>query len=415
MESANLHHQHQAQDQFVGSSSLATPSCYGVGSSLTHAWPPDNSLNGVNLNLNYEGLLLSSKLDSNSRQKNEALVHPPHFNTSMIQDLGFQWTTANQSGQDLQLSRIKDEFSTTTACLPNFTTDDTAKTIQHNSIVVEDQLLHLPSTDSYVKINNNNGLHQLPFGDYFNSGAQNSSPTFGGPMASLPSTRGGSYSQILPTTNVSNLSESSSSSSSFSRSLDMDLHALDLLTSARFSGGIGLPSNYNLGHYKDGLYFMQQSNQRLLDDPNKTSLFITNGGTEAKRPSSLVETKASQATAKKPRSESRTSCPPFKVRKEKLGDRIAALQQLVAPFGKTDTASVLMEAIGYIKFLQNQVETLSVPYMKSRTKACRPPQRDDGNEEPKQDLRSRGLCLVPLSCISYVTNDGGGPGVWPPP
>ena len=33
-------------------------------------------------------------------------------------------------------------------------------------------------------------------------------------------------------------------------------------------------------------------------------------------------------------------------------------------------------------------------------------------DEPKPDLRSRGLCLVPLSCTSYVTNENGG--VWPP-
>lgn len=37
---------------------------------------------------------------------------------------------------------------------------------------------------------------------------------------------------------------------------------------------------------------------------------------------------------------------------------------------------------------------------------------EDGNEEAKRDLRSRGLCLVPLSCLSYVT-DGGG--VWQAP
>ncbi|PHT47321.1 Transcription factor bHLH68 [Capsicum baccatum] len=51
------------------------------------------------------------------------------------------------------------------------------------------------------------------------------------------------------------------------------------------------------------------------------------------------------------------------VRKEKLGDRITALHQLVSPFGKTDTASVLSEGIGYIRFLQAQIQALSSPYM----------------------------------------------------
>uniref|UniRef100_A0ACD5T8V1 Uncharacterized protein n=1 Tax=Avena sativa TaxID=4498 RepID=A0ACD5T8V1_AVESA len=63
------------------------------------------------------------------------------------------------------------------------------------------------------------------------------------------------------------------------------------------------------------------------------------------------------AAAKKPRTETPSPMPTFKVRKEKLGDRITALQQLVSPFGKTDTASVLHEAIGYIKFLHDQVAT----------------------------------------------------------
>ncbi|XP_060200218.1 transcription factor bHLH123-like isoform X3 [Lycium barbarum] len=98
-----------------------------------------------------------------------------------------------------------------------------------------------------------------------------------------------------------------------------------------------------------------------------------------------------------------------KVRKEKMGDRITALQQLVSPFGKTDTASVLSEAIEYIKFLHDQIGALSAPYMKNGA----PMQHqqsgnklsEDASEGRNKDLRSRGLCLVPISSTFPVTHE----------
>ncbi|CAJ2676234.1 unnamed protein product [Trifolium pratense] len=150
---------------------------------------------------------------------------------------------------------------------------------------------------------------------------------------------------------------------------------------------------------------------------------------------------ATGGALKKARVQPSTTQPTFKVRKEKLGDRITALHQLVSPFGKTDTASVLLESIGYIRFLQSQIEALSLPYlgngsvgggnMKNQQqqyvqgeKSCFFPEhpgqllnenclkrkaseQDCEEEEEKKDLRSRGLCLVPVSCTLQVGSDNG--------
>jgi hypothetical protein len=110
---------------------------------------------------------------------------------------------------------------------------------------------------------------------------------------------------------------------------------------------------------------------------------------------------------KKPRIQAPSPLPTFKVRKEKLGDRITALQQLVSPFGKTDTASVLHEAIEYIKILHDQVHVFSTPYLKNGSPLQLHQNVGDNSssEGAKKDLRSRGLCLVPLSSTFPVAAD----------
>ncbi|KAM3363087.1 transcription factor isoform X1 [Capsicum galapagoense] len=133
---------------------------------------------------------------------------------------------------------------------------------------------------------------------------------------------------------------------------------------------------------------------------------------KAKRSNYSAEEEATpcQEASKKPRVTSQSSSTFMlkQVRKEKLGDRISALHRLVAPFGKTDTASVLTEAIGYIQFLQDQILTLSMPYTKSsQGKLHHVDLKDssiDTKCQPVLDLESRGLCLVPTSFTSYITS-----------
>ncbi|XP_076921399.1 uncharacterized protein LOC143582794 isoform X2 [Bidens hawaiensis] len=76
------------------------------------------------------------------------------------------------------------------------------------------------------------------------------------------------------------------------------------------------------------------------------------------RPSSMeCNDTFTSGTSKRVRPQHSSTQIPLKVRKEKLGDRISALHQLVSPFGKTDTASVLLEATAHIRFLEGQIET----------------------------------------------------------
>ncbi|MED6115426.1 hypothetical protein PIB30_090415 [Stylosanthes scabra] len=175
---------------------------------------------------------------------------------------------------------------------------------------------------------------------------------------------------------------------------------LDLLTTTTSSKDhhhLGqLDHDHHLGQL-DHDHHMQQSTTRVPSQHFNNNN-NNNGVVETKRSSTLMQ--SSNASKKSRPESSRSSC-----------------QHL-----KTDTASVLLEAIGYIRFLQSQVETLSVPYMKSsRNQISRGfimrqgvSARDDNsmNSEAKHDqnLRSRGLCLVPMSCMPYIAGDDDGGG-----
>ncbi|XP_017256013.1 transcription factor bHLH68 [Daucus carota subsp. sativus] len=118
------------------------------------------------------------------------------------------------------------------------------------------------------------------------------------------------------------------------------------------------------------------------------------------------DTVVPSGTSKKARVQpSSTQQPALKVRKEKLGDRITALHQLVSPFGKTDTASVLLEAMGYIRFLEAQVQALSSAYLgNASTGSMRIPQSVNDELTTVKDLRSIGLSLVPVDYALHINN-----------
>ncbi|KAK1280581.1 Transcription factor [Acorus gramineus] len=424
MESPNLDQQHQLHQQLLGSSSSSsvatTPSFHFFGSNL---WSQNLLLTDDNFDRNDNGVLPSSR--DQLTQSHGYLL--PTSTTSMIPDLGPYWTANAEnytvhSTQQANLQRIKDELSGSSFPVYGSVSTDPHSLEEYHSpsmsyIGTEKQHSDHLNEKIYLKTSSSgdqiDGVHEsLEGGLFFNNpmslGGMNGSGTRG------------SFSTVLPTTNISSNFNFSSLSSSNLNSLGM---SLDLLA-PKFCGGLSHTPHDTMALFREVLPFGLDNLQKYglghsstLHEKLSSS---QNGVTETKRPSSISNMKLSQATPKKPRFESasRTSCPPIKVRKEKLGDRIAALQQLVAPFGKTDTASVLMEAIGYIKFLHEQVETLSVPYMRStadaKSSASALPHGglNCKREEPELDLRSRGLCLVPLSCMTYITRDGGN--VWFP-
>ncbi|KAL1200321.1 Transcription factor [Cardamine amara subsp. amara] len=96
-----------------------------------------------------------------------------------------------------------------------------------------------------------------------------------------------------------------------------------------------------------------------------------------------------------------------KERKDKVGERISALQQIVSPYGKTDTASVLLDAMHYIEFLHEQVKVLSAPYLQMI------PDATQEEELEQYSLINRGLILVPMEYTVGVAQSNGAD-IWAP-
>uniref|UniRef100_A0ACD5VWH7 Uncharacterized protein n=1 Tax=Avena sativa TaxID=4498 RepID=A0ACD5VWH7_AVESA len=108
-------------------------------------------------------------------------------------------------------------------------------------------------------------------------------------------------------------------------------------------GGAALPSQL----------LLQAVQPKTCYSSNSNNLMVKSAEHGACPPAGRKAESDSPAAAKRPRIEAPSPLPTFKVRKEKLGDRITALQQLVSPFGKV--LVLCSESTPYISFLTVQL------------------------------------------------------------
>ncbi|KAL2338504.1 hypothetical protein Fmac_012950 [Flemingia macrophylla] len=111
-----------------------------------------------------------------------------------------------------------------------------------------------------------------------------------------------------------------------------------------------------------------------------------------------------------------------RLRRERIAERMKALQELVPNANKTDKASMLDEIIDYVKFLQLQVKVLSMSRLGGAAAVgALVAENEKGNESlalteqqvaklmeedmgsAMQYLQGKGLCLMPISLATAIS------------
>ncbi|CAL1374473.1 unnamed protein product [Linum trigynum] len=159
---------------------------------------------------------------------------------------------------------------------------------------------------------------------------------------------------------------------------------------------------------ENGMY-SKHGRKRAIEVSSRATKGTTTAAGKRKKSSSATNSAGSRHEQQQMNDQSITTIQEFKLqvparRSQKLSDKITALQKLVSPYGKTDTASVLQEASLYIKLLQKQIQMLS----KGASSSSSLEDFDNktwtttigGSDGELSDLRNRGLCLVPLSMMT---------------
>lgn len=206
------------------------------------------------------------------RQQNDFLA-PSLNNSSMIQDMGFQWASSNYTNNN------GDQLS-----YP-YHQKFTEMMINHGSPSPSSSSNTQDFAIGYAK-NEERELREMSeklLLRSFSSGCQIKGLQF----QAGNSSRGSSFSQILPTINISNLNRSNSNNSGIisSNSLDMNMQPLELFSTSdcsRFSAGCLSPAGSSdiHGFYKDNLYYgtvdhMQQSRPSISPSKVSTLFFFS--------------------------------------------------------------------------------------------------------------------------------------------
>ncbi|CAL5025943.1 unnamed protein product [Urochloa decumbens] len=185
-------------------------------------------------------------------------------------------------------------------------------------------------------------------------------------------------------------------------------------------GVLSLPDAGSFGDYRSAAEFVPGRDNNRHEQDIRPGMGSSSSGSGVASAGAAVRKSEGRVRGNPKRSKqevSRKASPPkAQAPKVKLGEKITALQQIVSPFGKTDTSSVLFETIKYIEFLHEQLRLFSEPYVAKG--AYEGHIQLGGGDEVKtgtgHELRGRGLCLVPVSLTSQVYHDDTLPDCWSP-
>ncbi|KFK32666.1 hypothetical protein AALP_AA6G272900 [Arabis alpina] len=184
-----------------------------------------------------------------------------------------------------------------------------------------------------------------------------------------------------------------------------------------------------------GLMNQQGQKQTQTQSQPQASASTATGGTTVAPPQSRTKVRARRGQATDPHSIAE------RLRRERIAERMKALQELVPNGNKTDKASMLDEIIDYVKFLQLQVKVLSMSRLgaaasvssqiseaggsqgnaSSAVAGGNQPVAGNANESvtmtehqvaklmeedmgsAMQYLQGKGLCLMPISLASAIS------------